>query len=104
MFNKIVKFKVLKRVKQSILRSRYKTNCKKVIGHFIFNLTKSQLEKKLFSKFKRMLLNLKLKPREIIVSLISNEMIKFRIHREESLDWLTIISTKNQCIRTGVSL
>ena len=66
---------------------------KKVVGHFVFNLTKSQLEKKLSRNFKKLFLNLKSRPNDIRMSSINNKMNEFEIYKAALLGIHTSINT-----------
>ena len=102
---KLLNSKILKRNKESIYQKTVTTPTgKKIVGHFIFNLTKYRFEKKFSRKFKRMFPNLKLRPKDIRISSLSNEMKEFEIHREASLGQHTITTTKRHYTRTGVNL
>ena len=69
-------------------------------GHFVFDLTRSKLQKKFSRKFKKLIPGLKLRPKDIRMSSISNEMRDHRIYRASSLGMhATIRTTRENYIR-----
>ena len=69
-------------------------------GHFEFDLTRSKLQKKFSKEFKKLIPDLKLKPKDIRMSSISNEMRDHGIYRASSLGMhSTIRTTREHYIR-----
>ena len=66
---------------------------KSIIGNFVFDLTRSKLQKKLSRKFAKIIPGLKSRPKDIRMSSISNEFREHGIQRAASLGQYTSIRT-----------
>ena len=106
MYNKVIEFKSTKERQGKYIEKTVTTPTgKEIVEHFIFSFTKFKLKKKFSRKFKRMFPNLKQIPKDIRMSLLSNEIKEFGIHRIAPLgQHTTITATKKHYIRTGVNL
>ena len=81
-------------------RSLTTSTGKTLTGHFVFDLTRSKLQKKFSRKFKKLIPGLKLRPKDIRMSSISNEMRDHGIYRASSLGMhSTIRTTREHYIR-----
>ena len=81
-------------------RSLTTSTGKTLTGHFVFDLTRSKLQKKFSRKFKKLIPGLKLRPKDIRMSSISNEMRDHGIYRASSLGMhATIRTTREHYIR-----
>ena len=69
------------------------TTDKLIKGNFIFDLTKSKLQKKISRKFEKLIPGLKSRPKDIRMSSISNEFREHGIQRAASLGQHTSIKT-----------
>ena len=65
-------------------------------GHFVFDLTRSKLQKKLSRKLKKLIPGLQLRPKDIRMSSISNEMRDHGIYRASSLGMHSMIKTARE--------
>ena len=65
-------------------------------GHFEFDLTSSKLQKKFSRKFKKLIPGLQLRPKDIRMSSISNEMRDHGIYRASSLGMHSTIKTTRE--------
>ena len=73
---------------------------KSIKGDFVFDLTRSILQKKFSRKFAKIVLGLNSKPKNIRMSSISNEFREYEIQRAVSLGRLTSIkATKKNYTR-----
>ena len=66
---------------------------KSIKGHFVFDLTRSMLQKKFSRKFAKLIPGLKSWPKDIRMSSISNEFREHGIQRAASLGQHTSIKT-----------
>ena len=66
---------------------------KSIKGHFVFDLTRSMLQKKFSRKFAKLIPGLKSRPKDIRMSSISNEFREHGIQRAASLGQHTSIKT-----------
>ena len=81
-------------------RSLTTSTGKTLTGNFVFDLTRSKLQKKFSRKFKKLIPGLKLRPKDIRMSSISNEMRDHGIYRASSLGrHATIRTTREHYIR-----
>ena len=58
---------------------------KTITGHFVFDLTRSKLQKKFSRKFAKLIPDMKSRPKDIRMSYISNEFWEYGIQRASSL-------------------
>ena len=77
-------------------RSLTTSTGKTLTGHFAFDLTRSKLQKKFLRKFKKLIPGLKLRPKDIRMSSISNEMRDHGIYRASSLGMHANIRTTRE--------
>ena len=77
-------------------RSLTTSTGKTLTEHFVFDLTRSKLQKKLSRKFKKLIPDLQLRPKDIRMSSISNEMRDHGIFRASSLGMHSTIKTTRE--------
>ena len=94
LYDKVMEYKEMK-----ISQGTYKEKIfitptgKSIKGHFVFDLTRSILQKKFSRKFAKLVPGLKSRPKDIRMSSISNEFKEHGIHRAASLGQHTSIKT-----------
>ena len=69
---------------------------KTIIGHFVFDLTRSKLQKKISRKFAKLIPDMKSRPKDIRMSSISNEFREHGIQRASSLELHTLVKTTQE--------
>ena len=77
-------------------RSLTTSTGKTLIEHFVFELTRSKLQKKFSGNFKKFTPGLKLRPKDIRMSSISNEVREHWIYRASSLKMNSTIKTTRE--------
>ena len=65
---------------------------KTITGHFVFDLTRSKLQKKISRKFAKLIPDMKSRPKDIRMSSISNEFREHGIQRASSLGLHTSVN------------
>ena len=94
LYNQVMEFK-----EHNISNNTYKEKTfitptgKSIKGHFVFDLTRSKLQKKFPRKFAKLIPGLKSRPKDIRMSSISNEFKEHGIQRAASLGQHTSIKT-----------
>ena len=94
LYDKVMEYKEMK-----ISQGTYKEKIfitptgKSIKGHFVFDLTRSILQKKFSRKFAKLVPGLKSRPKDIRMSSISNEFKEHGIHKAASLGQHTSIKT-----------
>ena len=69
---------------------------KTISGHFVFDLTRSKLQKKFSRKFAKLIPDMKSRPKDIRMSSISNEFREHGIQRASSLGLHTSVKTTQE--------
>ena len=69
---------------------------KAITDHFVFDLTRSKLQKKFSRKFAKLIPNMKSRPKDIRMSSISNEFREYGIQRAFSLGLHTSVKTTQE--------
>ena len=69
---------------------------KTITGHFVFDLTRSKLQKKFSRKFAKLIPDMKSRPKDIRMSSISNEFREHGIQRASSLGLHTSVKTTQE--------
>ena len=69
---------------------------KTITGHFVFDLTRSKLQRKFSRKFAKLIPGLKLRPKDIRMSSISNEFREHGIQKASSHGLHTSVKTTQQ--------
>ena len=69
---------------------------KLITGNFVFDLTRSKLQKKFSRKFAKLIPGLKSRPKDIRMRSISNEFREHGIHKASSLGLHTSVRTTQQ--------
>ena len=69
---------------------------KTIIGHFVFDLTRSKLQKKISRKFAKLIPDMKSRLKDIRMSSISNEFREHGIQRASSLGLHTSVKTTQE--------
>ena len=94
LYDRVMEFKEMK-INQGIYKERtfITPTAKSIKGHFVFDLTRSILQKKFSRKFKKLIPGLKSRPKDIRMSSISNEFKEHGIHRAASIGQHTSIKT-----------
>ena len=100
LYDRVIDFKIFK-IENGEYHERSLTNSTgKHWQDILFNLAKSKLRKKLSRKFKKLVPGLKLRPKDIRMPSISNEMRDHVIYRASSLGMhSTIRTTREHYIR-----
>ena len=94
LYEQVMEFKEMKINKNTYNEQTFITPAGKSIkGHFVFDLTRSKLQKKFSRKFAKLILGLKSRPIDIRMSSISNEFREHGIQRAASLGQHTSIRT-----------
>ena len=97
LFEQIIYFKIFK-IENGRYHERSLTTStgNTLTGHFEFDLTRSKLRKKFSRKFKKLIPVLQLRPKDIRMSSISNEMRDHWIYRASSLGMHSTIKTTRE--------
>ena len=69
---------------------------KTITGHFVFDLTRSKLQKKFSRKFAKLIPDMKSRPKDFRMSSISNEFREHGIQRASSLGLHTSVKTTQE--------
>ena len=69
---------------------------KTISGHFVFDLTRSKLQKKFSSLFAKLIPDMKSRPKDIRMSSISNKFREHGIQRASSLGLHTLVKTTRE--------
>ena len=94
LYNQVMEFKEHKISNNTYKEKTFITPTGKSIkGHFVFDLTRSKLQKKFSRKFAKIIPGLKSRPKDIRMSSISNEFREHGIQRAASLGQHTSIKT-----------
>ena len=103
LYNQVMEFKEFKLNHDKYKERSFTTPTGRVIeGHFVFDLTRSKLQKRFSRKFSKLIPDLKSRPKDVRMSSISNEMREYGIHKASSLGQHTSIgTTKRHYIRVG---
>ena len=89
LYDRVMEYKELKISQGTYKEKTFITPTGKSIkGHFVFDLTRSILQKKFSRKFGKLIPGLKSRPKDIRMSSISNEFKEHGIHRAASLGQL----------------
>ena len=69
---------------------------KTITGHFVFDLTRSKLQKKISRKFVKLIPDMKSRPKDFRMSSISNEFREHEIQRASSLGLQISVKTTQE--------
>ena len=97
LYNQVMMFKNMKVNNGKYEERSYTTPTGKLItGHFVFDLTRSKLQKKFSRKYAKLITGLKSRPKDIRMSSISNEFREHGIQKASSLGLHTSVKTTQQ--------
>ena len=97
LYTQVMNFKEMKVNNRTYqIRSFTTPTGKTITGHFVFDLTRSKLQKKFSRKFAKLIPDMKSRPKDIRMSSISNEFREHGIQRASSLGLHTSVKTTQE--------